>query len=64
MAVGIDLHRRRSVTVRMTPGGERVGPTVRIDNNAYELAAQVASWGESPEVVLEATAAGTGPRTC
>jgi transposase len=53
--VGIDLHRRRSVIVRMTPEGERVGGTIRIDNDPFELAQQVASWGESPEVVLEAT---------
>jgi transposase len=53
--VGIDLHRRRSVIVRMTPDGERLGSTVRIDNDSLELAKQVASWGESPEVVLEAT---------
>jgi transposase len=53
--VGIDLHRRRSVIVRMTPGGERLGQPVRIDNDPFELARQVASWGESPEVVLEAT---------
>jgi transposase len=53
--VGIDLHRRRSVIVRMTPEGERLGSMVRIDNSPFELAAQVASWGESPEVVLEAT---------
>jgi transposase len=53
--VGIDLHRRRSVIVRMTPEGERVGGPVRIDNDPFLLAEQVASWGESPEVVLEAT---------
>jgi transposase len=53
--VGIDLHRRRSVIVRMTPEGRRLGAAVRIDNSPFELAAQVASWGESPEVVLEAT---------
>ena len=53
--VGIDLHRRRSVIVRMTPDGQRIGPAVRIDNDPFELAQQVASWGESPEVVLEAT---------
>ena len=53
--VGVDLHRRRSVIVRMTPEGERLGPPVRIDNDPFVLAAQVASWGESPEVVLEAT---------
>src|SRR5439155_25412101 len=53
--VGIDLHRRRSVIVRMAPGGQRLGPAVRIDNDPFDLARQVASWGESPEVVLEAT---------
>jgi len=53
--VGIDLHRRRSVIVRMTPEGERLGGMVRIDNDPFTLAEQVASWGESPEVVLEAT---------
>src|SRR4029450_3496190 len=39
----------------MTPEGERLGSAVRIDNDPFELARQVASWGESPEVVLEAT---------
>ena len=53
--VGIDLHRRRSVIVRMSPEGQRIGRAVRIDNDPFELAQQVASWGESPEVVLEAT---------
>ncbi len=53
--VGIDLHRRRSVIVRMTPDGQRIGPPVRIDNDPFDLAQQVASWGEAPEVVLEAT---------
>jgi len=52
--VGIDLHRRRSVMVRMTPEGQRLGAAVRIDNGPFELAEQAASWGESPEVVLEA----------
>ena len=53
--VGIDLHRRRSVIVRMTPEGRRLGSAVRTDNDPFELARQVSSWGESPEVVLEAT---------
>ena len=53
--VGMDLHRRRSVIVRMTPEGERLGEATRIVNDPWELAAQVASWGESPQVVLEAT---------
>ncbi|MFR9778404.1 hypothetical protein ACL02O_20420 [Micromonospora sp. MS34] len=53
--VGIDLHRRRSVIVRMTREGQRIGSMVRIDNDPFELARQVAGWGESPDVVLEAT---------
>ncbi len=53
--VGIDLHRRRSVIVQMSPEGRRLGAPVRIDNDPFELARQVVSWGESPEVVLEAT---------
>jgi transposase len=53
--VGIDLHRRRGVIVRMTPAGQRLGPAVRIDNDPFTLAGEVAKWGEAPEVVLEAT---------
>jgi transposase len=52
--VGIDLHRRRSVIVRMTADGRRLG-LARIDNDPFVLAEQVACWGEAPEVVLEAT---------
>jgi hypothetical protein len=53
--VGVDLHRRRSVIVRMTPEGERLAGAVRIENDPFALAERVAGWGESPEVVLEAT---------
>jgi transposase len=52
--VGIDLHRRRSVIVRMTEAGQRLG-CVRIDNDPMVLAAEMAKAGEHPEVVLEAT---------
>jgi transposase len=52
--VGMDLHRRRSVLVRMTPEGE-VLERVRIVNDADSLAAVMARSGEGPEVVLEAT---------
>jgi hypothetical protein len=62
--VGIDLHRRRSVIVRMTPEGRRVGAPVRIDNDPFDLAERVALWGESPQVVLEASTGGTGPLMC
>lgn len=52
--VGIDLHRRRSVIVRMSEAGERL-ETVRIDNDPLALALEIAKAGEAPEVVLEAT---------
>ncbi len=52
--VGMDLHRRRSVLVRMTEDGRRLG-TARIDNSPQELRAQIARAGKSPRVVLEAT---------
>jgi len=52
--VGIDLHRRRSVIVRMTEAGEHL-ETVRILNDPERLAAVMARAGETPEVVLEAT---------
>src|SRR3954447_17004223 len=52
--VGIDLHRRRSVIVRMTEAGERLD-SVRIDNDPVRLAAEIAKAGECPDVVLEAT---------
>jgi transposase len=52
--VGIDLHRRRSVIVRVDEHGEHVS-TVRIDNDPLTLAVEVAKAGEHPEVVLEAT---------
>lgn len=53
--VGIDLHRRRSVIVRMDSAGERLARPVRIDNDPVIFAGEIAKWGESPEVVLEAT---------
>jgi transposase len=52
--VGMDLHRRRSVLVRMTEDGRRLG-TVRITNSPAELRAQIARAGKNPRVVLEAT---------
>ena len=52
--VGIDLHRRRSVIVRMTSGGEQLG-WVRIDNDPVALGLELAKAGPDPEVVLEAT---------
>ena len=52
--VGMDLHRRRSVLVRMTEDGRRLG-MARITNSPQALPAQVAWAGTSPKVVLEAT---------
>lgn len=52
--VGMDLHRRRSVLVRMTQAGERL-ETVRIVNDPECLRQVMARAGEAPEVVLEAT---------
>jgi transposase len=52
--VGMDLHRRRSVLVRMTEDGRKL-ETVRIENSAAALRAVLARCGEHPLVVLEAT---------
>jgi transposase len=52
--VGMDLHRRRSVLVRMTEDGRRLGK-VRIANSAAELRREMARAGRSPRVVLAAT---------
>jgi transposase len=52
--VGMDLHRRRSVLVRMTADGRRLD-TSRISNSPAELRKEVVKAGSSPAVVLEAT---------
>ena len=52
--VGMDLHRRRSVLVRMTEDGRRLG-AARITSSPQELTAAIARAGTSPKVVLEAT---------
>jgi transposase len=52
--VGMDLHRRRSVLVRMTGDGRRLG-MARITNSPAELGKAIAAAGEAPRVVLEAT---------
>jgi transposase len=52
--VGMDLHRRRSVLVRMTEAGKPL-ETVRIVNDRDALGAVMARAGVDPEVVLEAT---------
>jgi transposase len=52
--VGMDLHRRRSVLVRMSEDGQKLG-TVRITNSPEALRAEISRAGENPGVVLEAT---------
>ena len=56
--VGMDLHRRRSVLVRMTETGEHL-ETVRILNDRDVLAEVMSRAGESPEV--RRPTGGTGP---
>ncbi len=52
--VGIDFHRRRSVIVRLSADGERLG-VHRVVNDPCELVNVVGLCGEAPEVVIEAT---------
>jgi transposase len=52
--VGIDLHRRRSVIVRVTGDGE-VLDCVRVDNDPVALSLELAKAGRDPEVALEST---------
>src|ERR1700749_4766389 len=52
--VGMDLHRRRSVLVRMSEDGRKLG-TARISNSPAALRAEFARAGKNPRVVLEAT---------
>jgi transposase len=52
--VGIDLHRQRSVIVRMTEDGRKL-ETVRITNSPAALRAVIARAGKNPKVVIEAT---------
>jgi transposase len=52
--VGIDLHRRRSVIVRITESGE-VLESVRVDNDPLQFIQAAMSGGPNTEVALEAT---------
>jgi hypothetical protein len=51
--VGIDLHRRRSVVVRMNDAGEVLAVS-KIDNDPLALSMVIAEAGPDPEVALEA----------
>ena len=48
--VGMDLHPRRSVLVRMTEDGRRLG-MAKITNSPAELRKEIARAGKSPKVV-------------
>ncbi|MGH3448131.1 MAG: IS110 family transposase [Nocardioidaceae bacterium] len=52
--VGMDLHRWRSVLVRVTADGRRLG-AARIVNSPAELRGALAEAGQAPRVALEAT---------
>ncbi len=52
--VGMDLHRRRSVLVRMTSDGRKL-ETAHITNSPAALRRVIARAGKRPKVVLEAT---------
>src|SRR5215471_17653493 len=52
--VGMDLHRRRSVLVRMSEDGRRLG-VARITNSPADLRREIAKAGKYPRVVLEGT---------
>ncbi|HEV8276362.1 MAG TPA: hypothetical protein VGQ26_11800 [Streptosporangiaceae bacterium] len=52
--VGIDLHRCRSVLVRMAADGRKL-ETTRITNSPAELRRVIARAGKRPRVVLEGT---------
>jgi hypothetical protein len=52
--VGMDLHRRRSVLVRMRMDGRKL-ETARIENSPAALRAVIGRAGKNPLVVIEAT---------
>ena len=58
--VGMDLHRRRSVIVRMTAEGE-VLENVQIVNDADRLIEVIARAGEARRLFWKRRTGGTGP---
>ena len=60
--VGIDLHRRRSVIVRMNDAGEVLGVT-KVANDPVQMSMAVAEAGP-PRWPWRRATAGTGPLTC
>ena len=61
--VGMDLHRQRSVIVRMTEDGRKL-ETVRITNSPAALRAELAQAAKHPRWSSRPRRAGTGPWTC
>ena len=59
--VGVDLHRRRSVLVRMTPDGRKL-ETARITNSPVELRRQIARLGSTRGWCWRRRTGGTGRR--
>jgi hypothetical protein len=53
--VGIDLHRCRTVVVRMSADGQRLGSMVRVLSTPEALRTAMAAAGLAPKVVIEAT---------
>ncbi|MFD9906292.1 hypothetical protein [Streptomyces sp. NPDC059063] len=47
--VGLDLHRRRSVLVRLAPDGQRLGKMVRFANDPVRLMREIAEAGPAPK---------------
>ena len=60
--VGIDLHRRRSVIVRMNDAGEVLGVT-KVANDPVQMSMAVAE-GRAPKWPWRRAMGGTGPLTC
>ena len=60
--VGIDLHRRRSVIVRMTTDGDPL-ECIRISNDVERLSTVMARAGEAPRWCSRPPTAGTGRST-
>src|ERR1017187_6437416 len=60
--VGMDLHRRRSVLVRMTEDGRRLG-TARITNSPAELRREIARAGRPRRWCWRPRTGGTGGGT-
>ncbi|PKV82841.1 hypothetical protein [Streptomyces sp. TLI_146] len=53
--IGIDLHRRRSVAVRLAADGQQIGRATRFANDVPHLLSQLTGAGEHPRVAIEAT---------